>query len=66
MLPVMSTTIHMMKSSGNVRPFSTISRKTPAGMARMMRKNTDTRFRGPRSGRTGRAGYSTSSKEKGG
>ena len=34
----------------------TIWEKTIAGMARMMRKKTDTRFKGPRPGRMGRTG----------
>ena len=56
----------MKNSNGNVRPFNTISEKTAAGMTRMMRRKTGTRFSGPRPGRNSRTGYSTSSREKGG
>ena len=66
MLPVTMTTIHITNSNGNVSPYRTIWAKTLAGMARMMRKNTDTRFNWPPPGRIGRTGYSTSSNVKGG
>ena len=66
MLPVTMTTIHIMNSNGIPSPFRTIWEKMLAGIARMMRKNTDTRFSGPPAGRMVRTGYSTSSSEKGG
>jgi hypothetical protein len=66
MRPLIRTTNHITSRIGKVRPYCTIWEKTAAGMARMRRNSTAQRFSRPGAGRTGRAGYSSSSREKGG